>query len=104
MSLFGSRKKNPKRGKPNLDLNTALSEGKIELLEGGKIEQDGLDVELFHIGALIEGTSESEINKLETIIFGKTFNDMLGEGYRPSIAIKDDEGAYWTASGKLKTI
>lgn len=100
MSLFGSKKKKHKlfAGKPNL--NEALSKGRIEKLKGCELEKNGLEIELFHITALMSGSARSEINNLERKIFGKTFEDLLRHGYQPSLAIKDDNGSYWTAKGK----
>ena len=101
MGLFG-RKKKSKSNSSGLNLGTLLSEGKIELLQGGNMEQNDLDIELFHVGSLITNTSETDLENLETKIFGKTFNDCLKNGYKPSIAIKDDDGYYWTVFGKGK--
>lgn len=101
MPLFGSKKKKRRRAENSLDLETALSEGRVGLLEGGDLEQDGLAHELFHIGALMTGTSGAELDKLEKALFGRTFKDLLREGYRPAVVIKDDNGIEWTAMGKI---
>lgn len=90
MPLFRSKKTN----------KTELDPSRIMKLEGAEIQEDGLDVELFHIAALMEGTSEAKLRRLEKKIFGKTFDDLLREGYCPSLAIKGEGGTVWTTKGK----
>jgi len=102
MGLFGKNKKTTKSDSSGLNLKTLLSEGKIEQLQGGNMEQEDLGVELFHVVSLIETTSEKQLEELEIAIFGKTLNDCLKNGYKSSIAIKDDDGYYWTVYGKCK--
>lgn len=101
MSFF-RRKKRFRPDKPFADLNTLLSEGKIERLKGGDLQQEDLKIELFHVGGLMDGYSESRLDELETGIFGKSFKQIYEEGYQPSIAIRDDDGNHWTAVGKIK--
>ena len=66
-----------------------------------KEEKEDFAIELFHVAGLSKGMTESELYVLEGAVFDKTFKDLLEEGYTPSLAIKDDNGALWTALGKM---
>ena len=71
-------------------------------MQNGNQSTENKALELLHATMLMQGTAITEIASSEMQMFGKTFEDLLLEGYNPSerVALRDKKGVVWTAWGK----
>ena len=65
-----------------------------------KKNDENIELEKFRIGGLMTGLSTKKLKKMEWMLFGKTLEDIIRDGYRPSQILTDKSGNQWTTEGK----